>query len=244
MTTLYQFSFSHFCEKARWALDYKGQTYTIKNLLAGPHLSVTKKLAPKTCVPILVDADTTVQESAAIIDYLDEKYPSKPLTPGDSNLAREAREWEEYLDEEIGVTVRAWFYYHALPIKTSALTFLLHDGPWYGGPLYALIFPKVRGVMTEKMDLNAETAKRSEERLIDGLSRLNDTIQGRRFLVGDSFTRADLTACALLSHLFRPIEKFEAVCPEPVLALSKQYSGQPVYKWVNDTYRDYRGNGG
>ena len=51
MTTLYQFSFSHFCEKARWAIDYKEETYTIKNLLPGPHLNVTKKLAPKTCVP-------------------------------------------------------------------------------------------------------------------------------------------------------------------------------------------------
>ena len=243
MTTLYQFSFSHFCEKARWALDYKGKTYTIKNLLPGPHLNVVKKLAPKTCVPILVDAATTVQESSAIIDYLDERYPSKPLTPGDADLAREAREWEAYLDEEIGVTIRAWFYYHTLPIKTSALTFLLYDGPWYGGFLYALIFPKVRGAMIKGMDINPETTKRSEERLIDGLSRLNSTIQERRFLVGDSFTRADLTACALLGLLFRPIKELEVVFPEPVLALGKQYSGQPIYKWVHDTYRDYRGPG-
>ena len=27
MITLYQFQFSHFCEKARWALDYKGVPY-------------------------------------------------------------------------------------------------------------------------------------------------------------------------------------------------------------------------
>lgn len=241
MTTLYQFSFSHFCEKARWALDYKERAYTTRNLLPGPHLAATRKLAPKTCVPILVDAGTTVQESAAIIDYLDAEHPSRRLTPDDPNLAKEAREWEEYLDAEIGVTLRAWFYYHLLPVKPSALKFLLHDGPWYGGLLYALIFPRVKDAMIKGMNINAKTAANSEYRLIDGLARLDGTIQRRGFLVGDCFTRADLTACALLELLFRPIEKFETVFPEPVLTLRRQYTDKPVYKWVAAMYRDYRG---
>jgi len=240
MTTLYQFSFSHFCEKARWALDYKGQSYRVRNLLPGPHLKTTKKLAAKSSVPILVDGNTIVQDSVAIIDYLDETYPANSLTPDDSMLAQEAREWEEYLDAEIGVTLRSWFYYCALPNTSSALTFLLHDGPWYGRPLYAVIFPRVRESMIRFMDINADTARQSEKRLIDALSRLDDALRGRRFLVGDSFTRADLTACALLSHFVAPIEKFKAVFPEPVLALSRQYSSRPFYRWVDDTYRDYR----
>jgi glutathione S-transferase len=40
MITLYQFQFSHFCEKARWALDYKDLPYTCKNLLPGLHTRV------------------------------------------------------------------------------------------------------------------------------------------------------------------------------------------------------------
>jgi glutathione S-transferase len=39
MITLYQFQFSHYCEKARWALDYKGLAYAPKNLLPGPGLT-------------------------------------------------------------------------------------------------------------------------------------------------------------------------------------------------------------
>ncbi len=242
MTTLYQFSFSHFCEKARWALDYKGANYTTKNLLPGLHVRVCEKLAvAKTCVPVLLDDDgSAIQESAAIIDHLDAKHAADPLTPHDPDLAKEAREWEAYLDKEVGVTLRALFYYHALPIRRTALTFLLHEGPWYGRPLFALIFPKLRNAMIELMDINESTAKDSERRLSDAVTRVNDQLKDRVFLVGDRFTRADLAACALLEHLCKPIEKFEKVFPEPFRALQEQYRDQPFFNWVNTVYREQR----
>ena len=99
MIQLYQFPFSHFCEKARWALDYKSITYRAVNLLPGFHLKPVRKLAPKTCLPVLRDEETVVQDSTAIIDYLDKKYPIPALTPRDPKAAREALEWEKYFDE-------------------------------------------------------------------------------------------------------------------------------------------------
>lgn len=242
MTTLYQFSFSHFCEKARWALDYKGEKYTAKNLLPGLHVRVRAQLAvAKTCVPILVaDDGSVIQESAAIIDYLDARHPARPLTPREPDLAEEARNWEAYLDAEVGVTLRALFYYHVLPIRRTTLTFLMHEAPWYGPPLFTLIFPKVRDAMIKAMDINENTAHDAERRLSDAVTRLNHVVGEREFLVGDRFTRADLTACALLEHLCKPIEKFEAVFPEPFRALREQYRGQPFFRWVNAVYREQR----
>ena len=35
--TLYQFPISHYCEKVRWAMDYKKLEYKAKNLLPGLH---------------------------------------------------------------------------------------------------------------------------------------------------------------------------------------------------------------
>lgn len=57
MIKLYQFAFSHFCEKARWALDYKSIPYTPVNLLPGLRIKPIRKLAPKTCMPVLVDGE-------------------------------------------------------------------------------------------------------------------------------------------------------------------------------------------
>jgi len=95
MTTLYQFRCSHFCEKVRWALDYKGIPYTQKNLLPGFHIKAARKLAPKSCLPILVDGETIVRDSTSIISFLDRRSPDRPLTPRDPTEAKEALEWEE-----------------------------------------------------------------------------------------------------------------------------------------------------
>ena len=37
MFELYDFRFSHYSEKARWALDFKGIPYTSRHLLPGFH---------------------------------------------------------------------------------------------------------------------------------------------------------------------------------------------------------------
>ena len=86
MIELYQFPFSHFCEKVRWALDYKGVAYRPVNLLPGFHFRYLVKLAPKTSVPVLRDGATVVQDSSAIIDYLDRRYANPALTPSKEGL--------------------------------------------------------------------------------------------------------------------------------------------------------------
>ncbi len=115
MLTLYQFTFSHFCGKARWALDYKGLPYTPRNLLPGLHRRVVLRLARKSTVLLLIDNGEIIQGSTEIIDHLDGRYPEYPLTPATDPQAKESREWEAYLDDEVGVPLRLWGYYHLLP---------------------------------------------------------------------------------------------------------------------------------
>jgi glutathione S-transferase len=155
MIELYQFSFSHYCEKARWALDYKGITYSTINLLPGLHFRRLAKFAPKSSVPVLRDGETVVQDSSAIIDYLDVKNANPALTPPDPKAAREALDWEEYCDEQIGANLRLWFYYHTLPERRIALYFLLQGAAWHKKPLFVLAYPKVRRGMVRSMNIKA-----------------------------------------------------------------------------------------
>jgi glutathione S-transferase len=243
MITLYQFQFSHYCEKIRWALDYKGLPYTKRNLLPGLHIKVAQKLATKSCLPIIVHGGTVVQDSTAIITFLDKRFPDHPLTPWDSQQAKEALEWEEYFDEEIGIPLRLLFYYHTLPDRDRALRFILNGAPWYGRPLFALIFPKVRTAMMERMNIHAESAKQSEERLLAALERLESALKERRFLVGDHFSRADLTACALLSSYCAPGKsdtEASATLPGQVCALRNKHKTSHFFGWVRDIYTAHR----
>ena len=243
MITLYQFSFSHYCEKACWALDYKSLPYECRNLLPGPHLKTTRGLAPRSSLPIVVDDGVVVQDSTAIISFLDEKYPELPLTPRDPREAKEALEWEEFLDEEIGVTLRLWFYYHTLPDRDRALRFLLTGAAWHERLLFPFMFPKVRTKMTQLMHIDAESARRSEQRLLAALARLDETLSQRRFLVGDAFSRADLTACALLKPWCAPGKsdaEVAAAFPESVCALREDHRRRPFFDWTLETYREHR----
>lgn len=243
MITLYQFQCSHYCEKARWALDYKGLRYVCKNLVPGPHLKVTKKLAPGSSLPILVDDGAVVQDSTSIIAFLDEKYRDRPLTPPDPVEAQAASDWEEYLDEEIGVTLRLWFYYYTLPDRDRALRFLLEGAPWYGRPIMAFAFPRIRAAMLEYMNIYAESASQSEQRMLTAFDRLDGAVKDGRFLVGNSFSKADLTACALLSPLCAPgrsDQELSTAHPEEVCRLREKHRSRPFFEWVLETYRTHR----
>lgn len=241
MTELYQFAFSHFCEKARWALDYKGISYRPLNLVPGLHMKLVRKIAPKTCLPVLVDGQTVIQDSAAIITYLDKIHPASALTPANEQEASEALEWERFFDEQIGMPLRQWFYYYTLPERELALKFLLQGAPWYGRPVFRLMFPKVRDAMTRYMNIKEETAKQSEACLLATFEKLDSLLLERRFIVGDRFSRADLTACALLSPFCLPgdteaSEKF----PDAVRAFRDRHKDRRFYRWVLDTYCSHR----
>jgi glutathione S-transferase len=243
MIELYQFAFSHFCEKARWALDFKGLSYATHNLLPGAHKEVARRLAPRSCLPILVDDGAVIQDSAAILSYLDQKYPERPLTPAEPAEARAATDWEQFLDRELGVPLRLCFYYHALPDRARALRFLLEGTPWYRRVRFFLAYPKVRAAMTRAMNIDTDSARAAERRLLDVLERLDAALQERAFLVGDRFSRADLAACALLAPYCRIGEsdaEASAVLPEPLMRMRVQHKNRRFFGWVRDTYAQYR----
>lgn len=104
---LYQFCISHYCEKARWALDYKGINYQTVNLLPGQHVNTIRKLTrAESSVPVLEHDGQIIQGSGHILDYLDKVFPDKPLLPADPDLQARVLEWEQKLDEQVGPALR------------------------------------------------------------------------------------------------------------------------------------------
>lgn len=222
MFELYDFRFSHYCEKARWALDFKGVPYTPRHLLPGFHLRTARKLAPRSSLPILEADGAVIQDSTEIINFLEQTFPDP---------------------SEIGVTLRLWFYYHTLPDRHRALRFLCQDAPWLQRSLFALSFATIRRAMTEMMSLSAETASGAEQRFLLALDRLDKALERGPFLVGNRFSRADLSACALLWPLCRPGEsesEVEALMSPTVCTLRKQLQGRRFYLWVLERYQERR----
>lgn len=243
MLKLYQFPFSHFCEKACWALDLKQQPYQVVNLLPALHLLWSKRLARGTSLPILQDAVYCVQDSAAIIDYLEQRWPQPALTPAEPRLALQAREWEQWLGNEIGVPLRLWFYFHVLRQRRYAMGFLLRSASRRQGLLFQLLFGLIRPAMHYKMQINPVNAAAALPQLERALDQLETALQGRDYLVGDSFSRADLTAASLLWPLL-PWEGDEAAMqarlPAVVWQWRQGFVQRPLYGWLQRIYRQHR----
>lgn len=245
---LYQFPVSHFCEKTRWALDYKGLTYQLINLLPGPHILTTKRLAKRSSVPILDYRGTILQDSTVILEFLEDAVPSPPLIPKQADEKKEALEWEEYCDAEVGPHLRRFFYHHLLDEPKLMPKLLLEQGAWYGPYLFFFAFPAVKRLMRKSMNIYPEPVKKSAKILDAALHKLDRAVTQRDFLVGKHFSRADLGAAALLAPLFTPREHDypwpqASSLPEPIQELMARWEDSALQRWVHRMYRDFRKKG-
>ncbi len=95
--------------------------------------------------------------------------------------------------------------------------------------------------MRKYMNINQESEQRSRQRLRVAIDKLHSHLQQNAFLVGDQFSRADLSAASLLAPLCMP-EKYglnwPGELPQQFEALVDGF--QPKIDWVNEIYDKYR----
>lgn len=241
MITFYQFPISHFFEKVRWALAYKNLDHKTINMIPGLHLNQTKKMGIKSSVPIIKHDNQLIQGSSEIIDYLDSSFADKSLTPKDEMLRKEASDWEIYLAKEIGVTVRLCIYHILLDHPKVVKPFFAHNGPWYGSLFLSIGYSKLASKMRYFMKINSESAVTAKKQLLNAVDRLHEHYKHNQFLVGDQFSRADLTAAALLAPLsMQP--KYGLDWPTDIPAELKRLMDEFSEKteWVGRFYSEYR----
>ncbi len=72
---LYQFERCPYCTKVRGTLEAKGIEYEkIEVPLDREQRTELMEVSGQYMVPVLVDGDTVLKDSSAIIDYLNDKY--------------------------------------------------------------------------------------------------------------------------------------------------------------------------
>jgi glutathione S-transferase len=238
---LYQFPISHYCEKVRFALDYKGISYNARNLLPGLHRLTTTRIGKGSSVPVLSRDGIAIQGSAAIITYLDETFPERPLTPSDPNVRAEALAWEQWLDADVGPAIRRYCYHTLLDHRALTCGFFTRDGPWWGRLYLRVSYRNLEKKMRAFMDINEATAADALTRIQGFLERLNGEYSARKFLVGHQFSRADLAAAALFAPMFKPPQyglDWPAQLPQPLQGVADEMA--PQLEWARRLYLDYR----
>lgn len=212
---LLQFSTSHYCRKARLALGYKKVGYEVENLTPGFHILKLKPLTGLTTVPALQPTpEPTIGDSTRILHYLESHYPQPSYTLSNPEQNRYAWLLEDWLDESIGTATR--FVYYDWRSK---------EGKSINPSLSSQL---VINIVRRQYGITPASVKLAKERLQNAIEVLS-TWQEKPFLVGESFSVADLAAAALLSPLalipeyrqeypwlFQRIAETHQTCNEPL----------------------------
>lgn len=199
-TKLITIPFSHYCEKARWALDRVGAVYVEDGHLPIFHYTATKPRGGKS-VPVLVDGKNIICDSTPIVAWADAKKPGSliPLAGADEALAI-----EDDFDTHLGPATRRWGYYYLLPTREIDQVIFTNVPTWEKWAL-KLTRPIAYGMLKRELKVDAEGVARSRAKIDETFARVDDVLRdGRKFLTGDRFTVADLTFASLAAPVLYP----------------------------------------
>jgi glutathione S-transferase len=244
--TLWQIDISHYCEKVRWALEFKGVDHRRRSALPGTHIPIALALTrgAEPTVPVLQMDGESVGDSTAIIAALEAEYPDPPLYPDDAGERDRALELEDWFDENLGPHTRLLPFYELTqePDLFAEVAAAAVPGPL--GKAKPLVGAYARTYTRLRWNANSdEGAERAREAIAAALDRVEAELGEGEFLVGDSFSVADLTAASLFYPLVVPPEgPLDPNLPRPPAfeRFRESLSGRRGYRWVEETFRKHR----
>ena len=253
---LYVFAISHYCEKARWALDFLNIDYHLQHLSPISYMKFVRSLGvADTTLPVLTVGSLTLQGSSQIIDWAETHCQSDSrstqasqtrtlVADSDAGITR-SREIEQRLDDLAGVHIRRYYYSDALLTQPQQVRpiFSRHLR-WHEQLMLRLAWNKICQHMIRGLDLGVEQGRESRQIIDTELDWLDQLLAGkRRFLVGERFSRADIVAASLLAPLVLPAQHptyHNMQLPPRLAADAADWQERPSMRWIRDIYHDYR----
>lgn len=246
MNTFVTIPFSHFCEKARWALDYCGVPYVERACLPGLHLRHTKKIGGRTVPALIRDDGSALVDSSDILRWADAQAPAdRKLFPTDAAARAEADAFEEELDVGLGPATRLWAYANGLQNRPMLRAMVAPSFPRLRDrALLALLLPVVGKLIIKQYGATPDAGDRAEGVILDGFERASALLEKRPFLAGERFGGSDLTFAVLGGVMVMPPEnrylKHDADMTPPMRAFVERLKATRAGQHAARCYRDFR----
>jgi glutathione S-transferase len=240
-------SISPFNELARWSLDRAGIPYREEPQALVWHVIASRRAGGKGTTPVLIADGEVVGESAEIAEWADRHAePSRRLYP-DGAAGEEARSLVARFVEQLGPEARRviWGYLVGRPA--------LADRYWGQGVSarqrwaqpWLLRFGKL-GVR-RALGLTKAQVEAAPGRVRACFDEVAERIaDGRRHILGDELTAADIAFAAMASPAILPDEGYPVKIlspeelPEPIAATIQELRSHPVGQLALRLYREER----
>jgi glutathione S-transferase len=197
MNRLITIPISHYCEKARWALERGRIPYREERHVQGPSRIYSKRAGGCGTTPVLVTDDgRSLTESEDIIAFAD------PSLRQDDPEVRTITRW---LDENLGKPDRRLIYAHMLPHRDLLMSFNNCGVPAWEAATFKAIWAAVHPWANRQLGLAPGTKERDEALTLHAFDAVAEWLSdGRPYIMGDAFTAADLTFAALSAPVTAP----------------------------------------
>jgi glutathione S-transferase len=241
---LHQFVSSHFNEKARWALDWKGLPHRRVTHFPGPHAITMLRLSGQTATPVLLLDGAAIAGSAQIVAALDARFPERRLLPADPKHAERALALASHFDAEVGPAVRTAVFSVLIRDPDQLCRTFSQGKPAWSSRLYRAAFPLTKAIIARANGVtdpaNIERAFAKSGAALDQIVR---EVGPSGQLVGDGFSLADLASAALLAPLVSPDHpdmRPPGPRPPALEAFLARFASHPGVAWVREQYRKHR----
>ena len=238
---------SHYCEKARWALDRAGLPYREERHVQGIHQVVARRTGGGMTVPVLVCGDEVLTDSEAILHHADRHTaPERRLFPEDPAKRAEVERLCRWLDDGLGPDGRRWIYARMLPHKQLLLPFNNQGVPAWEARALRVLWPVIAGYARRHLAIGPTTVRDDAPRVLAAFDAIAERLaDGRPHLCGDRFTAADLTFAALSAPVTSPpgygvrLPEPEEL-PEPLAGEIRAFREHPAGAYALALYRTER----
>jgi glutathione S-transferase len=237
---------SHFCEKARWALDRAGVEYVEQRHIQLVHVAAVRRAGGRTA-PVLRTPEGVYGESAAILRYADE-HVAEPqrLYPADAAQQAEVVALERRFDEVLGPQGRLWLYHEVFKDAGRFSPWNLTGVPAWERRVFPFVLPPAKIVIRRHFGITDETARTA----VSDVDEEFDTVAGRlaggrRYLVGERFSAADLAFAALAAPVVVPMTYGTPLpqpedMPEDMAAAVLRWRSHPAGQFALRLFREER----
>lgn len=211
-------SFSHYNERARWALQRFGVDFVEHRYLpmfhffgvlrhAGRRGGRADRASTRMSTPVLVTDDgERIRDSGQIVRYASARYSSPDTTLYPEGAADEIEAFERRVHDHIGPHARRLAYHYLLANPPLFSEIIRSNVGRMQATAFLALRPLMAWALRRALGIDDARAERSLQRIRQEVAELDEQLGERRHLFAGRFTAADLTVASLLAPVIVPAE--------------------------------------